>query len=132
MNAPLTTRKSGGQESKVEEPKEEEKRKELFDEASKTNGAGLVLQPPDGFIIEFSIKLDFPATNNEAECEALMADLGLARTLKVKNLKVCGDSRLEVFQLACGANVVVSLVATRTSFRPWMESRFQGVGTPPT
>ena len=122
----------GGQESRVEEPKEEEKLNELFDEVSKTNGAGLVLQTPDGFVIEFSTKQDFPATNNEAECEALLACLGLARTLRIKNLKVWGDSRLEVFQLAYGAKAVVSLVATRTTFRPWMEPRFHEVGTPPT
>nr|XP_017225332.1 PREDICTED: uncharacterized protein LOC108201552 [Daucus carota subsp. sativus] len=44
-------------------------------------------------------QLDFPTTNNEAEYEALVAGLGLARTLRVKNLKVCGDSKLVVFQV---------------------------------
>ncbi|KAL8099611.1 hypothetical protein AgCh_032031 [Apium graveolens] len=67
-----------------------------FDGASKTNssGAGLVLQSPDGFLIEYTMKLDFPTTNNEAEYEALIAGLGLAGTLRVKNLKVRGDSKL--------------------------------------
>ena len=39
-----------------------------FDGASKTNssGAGLVLQSPDGFLIEYALMLDFPTTNNEA------------------------------------------------------------------
>ncbi|XP_063941291.1 uncharacterized protein LOC135149494 [Daucus carota subsp. sativus] len=92
----------GGQESKVEEPKEEEKPKEywllFFDGASKTknSGAGLVLRSLDRFTIEYAIKLDFPTTNNKAEYEALIAGLGLARTLRVKNLKVYGDSRLVV------------------------------------
>ena len=42
-----------------------------------------MLQTPDGFIIEYSIKIDFLTTNNEAECETLMVGLGLARTLRV-------------------------------------------------
>ncbi|KAL8108705.1 hypothetical protein AgCh_008657 [Apium graveolens] len=72
-----------------------------FDGASKTNssGAGLVLQSPDGFLIEYAMKLDFPTTNNEAEYEALIAGLGLAGTLRVKNLKVRGDSKLIISQV---------------------------------
>ncbi|XP_063938093.1 uncharacterized protein LOC135147954 [Daucus carota subsp. sativus] len=48
---------------------------------------------------ELNYSLDFPTTNNEAEYEALIAGLGLARTLRVRNLKVCGDSKLVVFQV---------------------------------
>nr|XP_017227794.1 PREDICTED: uncharacterized protein LOC108203390 [Daucus carota subsp. sativus] len=59
----------------------------------------LVLRSPDGFTVVYAIKLDFPTTNNEAEYEALIAGLGLARTLRVKNLKVYGDSRLVVSQV---------------------------------
>nr|XP_017227761.1 PREDICTED: uncharacterized protein LOC108203368 [Daucus carota subsp. sativus] len=101
----INNKEVGGQEDKGEEPTKEEKPKEywllFFDWASKTkgSGAGLVLQSPDGFTVEYAIKLDFPTTNNEAEYEALIAGLGLARTLRVKNLKVCGDSKLVVFQV---------------------------------
>ncbi|XP_074337389.1 uncharacterized protein LOC141674577 [Apium graveolens] len=72
-----------------------------FDGASKikSSGTGLVLQSPDGFIIEYTLKLDFPTTNNEAEYEALIVGLGLARAVMAKNLKVCGDSRLVVAQV---------------------------------
>ncbi|XP_063949366.1 uncharacterized protein LOC135152678 [Daucus carota subsp. sativus] len=95
----------GGGEDKVEEPVEEAKPKEywllFFDGAlkAKGSGAGLVLQSPDGFIVEYAIKLDFSTTNNEAEYEALIAGLGLARTLRVKSLIVGGDSKLMVFQV---------------------------------
>ena len=58
-----------------------------------------MLQNPDGFTVEYAIKLDFPTTNNEAEYDALIAGLRLARTLRVRNLKVCGDSKLVVFQV---------------------------------
>ncbi|XP_074376931.1 uncharacterized protein LOC141718446 [Apium graveolens] len=72
-----------------------------FDGSSKANssGADLVLQSLDGFLIEYAMELDFPTTNNEAEYEALIDGLGLARTLRVKNLKVCGDSKLVVSQV---------------------------------
>ncbi|XP_074377979.1 uncharacterized protein LOC141719494 [Apium graveolens] len=72
-----------------------------YDEASKENlsGVGLVLQSPDGFLIEYAMKLDFPTTNNEAEYEVLIAGLGIVGTLGVKNLKVCGDSKLVVSQV---------------------------------
>ena len=61
-----------------------------FDGASKTktSGAGLVLQSPEGFIVEYALKLDFPTTNNEAEYEALIAGIGLANSLRVKNIKI--------------------------------------------
>ncbi|KAL8088405.1 hypothetical protein AgCh_038254 [Apium graveolens] len=103
----------GGQEDNIPQDKEVDKgdkekvnkKKEYrvlyFDGASKTNssGAGLVLQSPDGFLIEYAMKLDFPTTNNEAEYEALIASIGLAGTLRVKNLKVCGDSKLVISQV---------------------------------
>ncbi|XP_074324084.1 uncharacterized protein LOC141661003 [Apium graveolens] len=82
-----------------------DKEKELwvlyFDGASKINssGAGLVLQIPDGLLIEYAMKLNFLTTNNEAEYEALIAGLGLAGTLGVKNLEVSGDSKLVVSQV---------------------------------
>ncbi|XP_074324316.1 uncharacterized protein LOC141661230 [Apium graveolens] len=43
--------------------------------------------------------LDFPTANNEAKYEALIADLGLAKAVSAKNLKVCRDSRLVVAQV---------------------------------
>ncbi|XP_074377311.1 uncharacterized protein LOC141718832 [Apium graveolens] len=72
-----------------------------FDGASKTSssGARLVLQSPDEFLIEYAMKLDFPTTKNEAEYNALIAGLGLAGTLRVKNLKVREDSKLVVSQV---------------------------------
>ncbi|XP_074323924.1 uncharacterized protein LOC141660837 [Apium graveolens] len=63
------------------------------------SGAGPVLQSLDGFMIEYALKLDIPTTNNEAEYEALIAGLGLARAVRDKNLKVCGDSILVVAQV---------------------------------
>ena len=42
-------------------------------------GAGIVLLSPEGDAIECIVRLDFPATNNESEYEALIAGLDLAK-----------------------------------------------------
>ena len=41
---------------------------------------------PEGFKIQQSIKFTFHATNNEAEYEAIIAGLRLARNLEVTNI----------------------------------------------
>ncbi|KAL8114961.1 hypothetical protein AgCh_021692 [Apium graveolens] len=50
-------------------------------------------------MIEYALKMDFPTTNNEAEYEALIVGLGLARVARVKNHNIYGDSRLVVAQV---------------------------------
>ena len=72
-----------------------------FDGASKrkTSGAGLVQQSPEGFIVEYALKLDFLTTNNKAEYEALIVGIGLDKAMRVKNIKIRGDSRLIVSQV---------------------------------
>ena len=42
-------------------------------------GAGIMLLSPEGDTIECMVRLDFPATNNESEYEALIAGLDLAK-----------------------------------------------------
>ena len=51
------------------------------DESSKklTGGASIVLLSPEGDAIECMVRLDFPATNNESEYEALIAGLDFAK-----------------------------------------------------
>uniref|UniRef100_A0A803PKJ1 Integrase catalytic domain-containing protein n=1 Tax=Cannabis sativa TaxID=3483 RepID=A0A803PKJ1_CANSA len=68
------------------------------DRSSNSKGCGLriVLTTPTGDIIQRSIKCGFKATNNEAEYEALIAELDLAKELNVKNIKVNSDSQLVV------------------------------------
>ena len=45
-----------------------------------------------------SFKLDFPCTNNTAEYEAYLTGLAIAREMRMKQLKVIGDSNLVVCQ----------------------------------
>ncbi len=53
---------------------------------SKWSGTGVVIITPDDTVIEQSIRLNFKASNNEAEYEVVLAGLNLAKTLGAKNL----------------------------------------------
>ncbi|XP_074355317.1 uncharacterized protein LOC141694408 [Apium graveolens] len=59
-------------------------------------GASLILSSPEGFEICQAIGFCFPLTNNEAEYEALLAEMELARSLVAKHLRAFSDSMLVV------------------------------------
>ena len=65
----------------------------------KGSGVGLVLISPEKIIIEKSLRLDFSATNNEAEYEALMMGMAIVQRIGGKSIKVFLDSRLVVDQV---------------------------------
>ncbi|KAL5547039.1 hypothetical protein UlMin_006726 [Ulmus minor] len=71
------------------------------DGSSNVNGAGigLVLTSPEGDLIQQAICCGFKATNNEAEYEALIAGLNLAKDMGIKKLSIHSDSQLVVNQL---------------------------------
>ena len=56
--------------------------------------ASVVIQTPEGDKIECMIRLDFPTTNNEAEYEALVAGLDLAKAVGAENVVVHCDSQV--------------------------------------
>ncbi|XP_057246688.1 uncharacterized protein LOC130589444 [Beta vulgaris subsp. vulgaris] len=62
-------------------------------------GLGVLLKSPQGDIIARAISCDFKATNNEAEYEALLAGLTLAKDLKATEVKAYSDSLLIVSQI---------------------------------
>ena len=62
-------------------------------------GVGLFLKAPTRERLEQSISLDFPASNNEAEYEAILSGLGLAITLNASKVKIHNDSQLIVGQI---------------------------------
>ena len=57
-------------------------------------GLGILLKSPQGDIIPQSITCEFQATNNEAEYEALIAGLSLAKDMGIRFLQVYVDSLL--------------------------------------
>ena len=62
-------------------------------------GVGLVLISPERIIIEKSLRLDFSATNNEAEYETLLAGMTMVQKMGEKALEIFLDLRLIVSQV---------------------------------
>ena len=58
------------------------------------SGVGIRLTSPTGEVLEQSFRLNFEATNNIAEYEALFAGLNLARGLKIEKIRAFCDSQL--------------------------------------
>ena len=62
-------------------------------------GVGVVIRTSEGDTIECMIRLDFPTTNNEAEYEALMAGLDLAKAAGAENMIMHCDSQVITSQI---------------------------------
>ena len=62
-------------------------------------GAGVVLLSPEGDVVECMILLDFPTTNNEAEYEALVASLDLAKATEATSLVIYCNSQVITNQI---------------------------------
>ena len=54
---------------------------------------------PEKIIIEKSLRLDFSATNNKAEYEALMMGMAMVQRMSGKSVKIFSGSRLVVIQV---------------------------------
>ncbi|CAL8993565.1 unnamed protein product [Prunus brigantina] len=62
-------------------------------------GAGLVLTTPDGNKLEYALRFSFRTSNNEAEYEALLAGLRLAKSMSAIQISIHNDSQLIVNQI---------------------------------
>ncbi|XP_076904305.1 uncharacterized protein LOC143559665 [Bidens hawaiensis] len=74
----------------------------LFTDGASSNegsGAGLRLVNPEGHKFTYAINLDFKSTINEAEYEAFLAGLRIAKKLWVKHLEARVDSMLIAGQI---------------------------------
>ncbi|XP_059654497.1 uncharacterized protein LOC132301242 [Cornus florida] len=81
----------------VDEQEETESTWTLYVDGSvnaRASGAGLVLVSPEGECIKYAIRFGFKATNNEAEYEALLAGLMMAKALEVEQLIAYTDFQL--------------------------------------
>ncbi len=64
------------------------------------SGARAVLISPDGLLLEQAVRLNFLASNNEAEYEALLVGFKSARRLGADRLQVFCDSQLVANQIS--------------------------------
>ncbi|KAI5344786.1 hypothetical protein L3X38_012663 [Prunus dulcis] len=62
-------------------------------------GAGLVLISPDKVVLEYALRFKFQASSNEAEYEALLAGLRLAKEMDANKIQIFSDSQLVVHQV---------------------------------
>ena len=60
------------------------------------SGAGLVLLGPHRAKVLYALKFRFEASNNEAEYEALIAGLKLARDIGARHVRALSDSMLVI------------------------------------
>ncbi|XP_052730552.1 uncharacterized protein LOC108324378 [Vigna angularis] len=63
------------------------------------SGAGIVLEGPNGFLLEHSLIFKFKVSNNQAEYEALVAGLELAKDMGARRITCRTDSELVVGQM---------------------------------
>ena len=56
----------------------------------------IVLLTPEKLVVERSLQLSFPVTNNEAEYEALLVEMTMIQKVGGKVVKVFSNSRLVV------------------------------------
>ena len=57
-------------------------------------GIGVVLQSPEGDKFTYKVRLQYQATNNEVEYEALLKGLELAKSIEAESILILGDSQL--------------------------------------
>ncbi|GAU22037.1 hypothetical protein TSUD_309410 [Trifolium subterraneum] len=62
-------------------------------------GAGIILENEEGILIEVSLALSFPTSNNQAEYEVFLAGLRLAEDVGAKEIKIYTDSQLVASQV---------------------------------
>ncbi|GAU30269.1 hypothetical protein TSUD_384900 [Trifolium subterraneum] len=67
---------------------------------SQESGAGIILENGDRVLIEVSLGLSFPMTNNQAEYEAFLAGLRLAEDMGAEEIKIFTDSQLVASQVS--------------------------------
>ncbi|XP_022897821.1 uncharacterized protein LOC111411533 [Olea europaea var. sylvestris] len=74
----------------------------FVDGASNSSGSrvGVIITSPDKLVdIQCALRFEFEATNNEAEYEAVIIALELARNLELEHIKIFSDSQLVVGQI---------------------------------
>ena len=99
---------------------------------SQGSGAGLILTSSDGIDVEYVLRLEFQASNNEAEYEAVIAGLNLAHSMEADQLKVCSDSQLVVKQIedsyeARGEKIILCLKKVRELFKTFIRVQVRHV-----
>jgi ribonuclease HI len=87
-------------------------------------GVGLVFISPLGVGMEYVVRLHFPASNNNAEYEALINGLWIAVELGIKHLEIRGDLELVMGQVMKDKNYVDPKMAAYCQAIQDLEGKF--------
>jgi len=73
----------------------------FVDGSSNSNGSGtgIIVENDEGIVVEISLGLSFPVTNNTAEYEAFLAGLRIAKDLGARKIKIFTDSQFVTSQV---------------------------------
>ncbi|GJS04239.1 reverse transcriptase domain-containing protein [Tanacetum coccineum] len=93
---PPENREAKNEEVKRKEPEPENAWKLFNDGASSSDGSrvGLMVVSPKGKEYTYALRFEFETTNNEAEYEALLAGLRIAKEMEIRELIIFVDSQL--------------------------------------
>jgi ribonuclease HI len=90
-------------------------------------GAGVVLISPQGDKLKYVLRMSFPqASNNEAEYEALLHGMKMAKACGATRLKIFGDSNLIVQQVMNRCDAVNDNMMAYKNLYHYLEGTFDG------
>jgi ribonuclease HI len=90
-------------------------------------GAGVVLISPQGNKLKYMLRMSFPqASNNEAEYEALLHGMKMAKACGATRLKIFGDSNLVVQQVMNKCDAISDNMTAYINLYYYLEGTFDG------
>jgi ribonuclease HI len=90
-------------------------------------GAGVVLISPQGNKLKYVLRMSFPqASNNEAEYEALLHGMKMAKACGATRLKIFGDSNLIVQQVMNKCDAISDNMTAYRNLYYYLEGTFDG------
>jgi ribonuclease HI len=90
-------------------------------------GAGVVLISPQGDKLKYVLRMSFPqASNNEAEYEALLHGMKMAKACGATRLKIFGDSNLVVQQVMNKCDAISDKMTAYMNLYYYLEGTFDG------
>jgi ribonuclease HI len=100
-----------------------------FDGSKRIQGAraGVVLISPQGDKLKYVLRMSFPqASNNEAEYEALLHGIKMAKVCGATRLKIFGDSNLIVQQVMNKCDAISDNMTAYRNLYYYLEGTFNG------
>jgi ribonuclease HI len=100
-----------------------------FDGSKRIQGAraGVVLISPQGNKLKYVLRMSFPqASNNEAEYEALLHGMKMAKAYGATKLKIFGDSNLVVQQVMNKCDAISDNMTAYRNLYYYLEGTFNG------